>query len=66
MTAHRDSRRLIANRNGWIPCPECGSKWLHHMEPGEECERLVLMCRTCKRKLHISIHDGQCFYSPSL
>lgn len=56
----------MPTRNGWVSCPDCGGKWLHKVEPDEECERLCLMCRNCKRKIYLTIHEGQCFKSQSL
>jgi len=57
---------LEANQNGWVSCPVCGAKWLHKIEPDEECERLCLVCRRCKQKTYVKIREGQCFKSQSL
>lgn len=57
---------MKTNENGWVACPECGGKWLHKIEPDEDCKRLCLVCRNCKRKIYLTIREGQCFKSQSL
>ena len=54
---------MIASRDGWIGCPYCGNRYLKRIFPDENCERLNVFCRKCKRDLYITIRHGQSFYS---
>lgn len=57
---------MQVSENGWIRCPGCGFRFLKQIQPDEDCERLALYCRKCKRRYYVSIRDGQCVERPSL
>ena len=62
MSSRAEYDTILPNRDGWVTCPICNkNKWLHKIEPDENCERLYLYCRQCKRKIPVRIREGQCF-----
>ena len=56
--------KLLAVEDGYLICPACRrNRKLLPVSPSTEATNLEVWCRTCKRRIKLDIHQGQCFES---
>lgn len=56
--------KILTVEDGYLICPACRrNRKLLPVEPDTEAVNLSVYCRTCKRRIKLDIHEGQCFES---